>query len=1214
MKRQSNVLIVDDDLFALRSMTKALEDESYQVTTAASGSKAIDMLKQDSFDLVLTDLKMPGMDGLEILRQSQEIAPQAVVLILTGYASMESAVEALREGVYDYLVKPCSADELKLKIERGLERVRLAKERQRAERRLAILYDVATTVMTSIRLDEILDHTMTALQETLRPDDIAILLVEPETNELVIRAHTGFPGGPKLMRRAIGVGIPGWVVQTGQSVLLPDVRQDERYHGCDTNTRSELCVPLRAGERVIGAINLESRRLAAFSEEDSHLLSILAGHLATVIENARLFEETEQLKAFNESIVQGMQEGIVVEDTDGHITFVNPKMAEMLGYTGEELLGKHWSETVAASHLEEVEEESKKRPQGMSSQYEAVLLHKDGREVPGLVSAGPLFRDRKFVGTLSTFADITERVQAEEELKELLEQIERAKQEWESTADSLPELVCLVDDRGRILRANRTAEAWNLGRVTDVKGQEFRELLHPGCANPSCYLDSFWKEAWEKVIQGQFAQCEAYDEILKRHVLVRVQPWKAWKKRPADGSTVVVVRDITERVRAEEALREAKEAAEAANRAKSEFLARMSHEIRTPIHGITGMTELTLDTELTPEQREYLGMVRASADSLLSIINDILDFSKIEARMLELEETNFDLRTTVEQTTETMALRAHKKGLELLCHIPPQIPTALVGDPGRLRQVLVNLIGNAIKFTEQGDVVVQVDVETNREEEAVLHFTVRDTGIGVPGDKQDVIFDAFRQVDGSTTRRYGGTGLGLTISKQLVELMGGRIWVESRLGKGSTFHFTTRLKKQARPRRALARPAVLSEGSTELSRAVAVNLQGMPVLVIDDNPTNRLILREMLTNWGAEVTEAEDGLAGLRELQRVQKTSRPFRLILLDNMMPEMDGFTVAERVRDDPVLKDVVVMMLSSDSMHDSAAHCRELGIATYMVKPIKQSELLNALLTVLGAAPETKKVPTQVIPHAIGRPPLRILVAEDNAAGQLVAKRTLEKIGHSVQIADNGLEVLQALEGGDVDLVLMDVGMPEMDGFEATRVIREREASSGQHIPIIAMTAYAMKGDQEKCLEVGMDGYLPKPVSPEKLYGAIEGFLSPDRDRPSVPPVDLDAALEVVGGDRELLHEAVELFFEQDYPRQLTALREGLDRQDARAVKRAAHGIKGALRSFGGQVASDVALRLEMMGREGDFSGAQGAVEELEAEVGRFAAFFEGGNDEFQ
>ena len=635
------------------------------------------------------------------------------------------------------------------------------------------------------------------------------------------------------------------------------------------------------------------------------------------------------------------------------------------------------------------------------------------------------------------------------------------------------------------------------------------------------------------------------------------------------------------------------------------------------------MAELTLDTDLTQQQHEYLGIVKSSADSLLTIINDILDFSRIEARELTLEEINFDLRTTVEQAVGMLALHAQKKGLELVCHVPLQVPTALVGDPGRLRQVLVNLVGNAVKFTEQGEVIVRVEGKDDREEpvlshalskvegeaegEVELHFAVRDTGIGIPEDKQALIFEAFRQADGSTTRRYGGTGLGLAISQRLVGQMGGRIWVESRLDEGSTFHFTAKLRKQARARRAIARPVV--------------DLQGLPVLVIDDNATNRLVLREMLTNWGFEVTEAEDGPAGLRELERA---SFPFRLVLLDVMMPEMDGFAVAERIRDDPVLKDVTVIMLSSANAYNDTARCRELGIATHLVKPVKQSALLDAIVTMLGG----EERPAPVIRPTVREqwPQLRILLAEDDPVNQLVTARMLEKIGCIVQVAGNGRKAVQMLEAVDLDLVLMDVEMPEMDGFQATRTIREREAESGGHIPIIAMTAYAMKGDREKCLEVGMDAYLSKPLTSEQLYDSIELIMSPGRGgvtpltgrrpapieerRPApitTPPVDLDKALAVVGGDRGLLQEAVELFLEQVYPRRLQELREALAQQDAGEVKRAAHGLKGTVGSFGGQAVRELAYRLEMMGREGDLSGAQSVLEELETEMERFVAFWE-------
>ncbi|MCK4305125.1 MAG: response regulator, partial [Candidatus Eisenbacteria sp.] len=584
------------------------------------------------------------------------------------------------------------------------------------------------------------------------------------------------------------------------------------------------------------------------------------------------------------------------------------------------------------------------------------------------------------------------------------------------------------------------------------------------------------------------------------------------------------------------------------------------------------------------------------------IINDILDFSRIEAGRLELQEIDFDLRTLVEQAAEMLAPRAQEKGLELVCHIPPQVPTALVGDPGRLRQVLLNLIGNAVKFTQQGEIVVQVKVKADREKPVLseaegkvkLHFAVRDTGIGIPEDKQNTIFEPFCQADGSATREYGGTGLGLTISQQLVELMGGRIWIESQPGAGSAFHFLMELKKQPSAGRAAA--------GLEMTRG----WQGLPALVIDDNATHRRVLLEMLTHWGLEVTEAESGLAGLQELEQAQATSRPFRLVLLDGMMPEMSGFAVARRIRDADVPGDGLVMMLSSNHIHSDVARCRELGIATHLVKPIKWSKLLSGIATVLDTAQETEKEPERVIPAATVGAGLRILLVEDNVAAQLVGKKTLEKTGYVVQVAGNGREALQMLEAGEFDLVLMDLEMPQMDGLEATRAIREREAGSSQHIPILAVTAYAAKEDQERCLEAGADGYLPKPVSPEKLGAAIERFLSPDGAGDAAPPVDLAVALEATNGDKELLLEAVKLFLERDYPRHLEGLREGLAQRDARAIKRAAHGIKGVVDSFGGRAARDAALCLETIGRKGDLDGAQSALAALEAEIERFAAFF--------
>jgi PAS domain S-box-containing protein len=927
-----------------------------------------------------------------------------------------------------------------------------------------------------------------------------------------------------------------------------------------------------------------------------------------VTEQTKAEEALKRSEEKYSNILENIEDGYYEVDLAGNFTFFNNALCKILGYARDEMRGmnnRQYTDKETAKKVYESFSQVYSTGRAVKG-FDWEVIRKDGRKKYVETSVS-LMKDAedKPIGFRGIVRDVTHRKQMEAALRK---SERRFRNLFEQSNDAV-----IIHVAGKIRDVNQ--------RASELLGYSKEQLLTMEIKD--LHPEKNQKESKERVRHAKSGKPLQFEtQFLKAdgtavHVEVSSRSIDP-RKQLIQG----IIRDITDRKYVERELevayqelekknQELGEAiaranhmaveAEKANQAKSEFLANMSHEIRTPMNGIMGMTELALGTDMTKEQREYLKMVKTSGEALLTVINDILDFSKIESRKLELEEIDFDLRTTMENAAEMLAVKAHKAALELTCHINPDISTALVGDPVRLRQVLVNLTDNAIKFTKEGEVAIHVENEKEENASAVLHFSVSDTGMGIPLDKVGKIFEGFTQADGSTTRRYGGTGLGLTISKQLVEMMGGRIWVESEPGKGSTFRFTARF-------------GLGSAETKDQIRLQDLDLTGMKVLIVDDNATNRLVFQEMTSSWGFVPTEAEDGKDALVKIREASDSGDPYKVILLDAQMPEMDGFEVAKEVKAGPYGEDVAIIMLTSMGLKGDAALCQELGISAYLHKPVKQSELLDGIVMALG---QPRMGNTSVITRFTiqdARKRLNVLLAEDNPVNQKLAMRILEKRGHHVVAVSNGREAIDKYEKEHFDLVLMDVQMPEVDGFEATQRIRQIEKQKGGHIPIVAMTAHAMKGDREKCLAAGMDEYVPKPIKTQELHNVIENLAlkSIDQNKSGERPLDsqnadgatkdifdLTKALQVVDGDKGLLKEITVMFLEE-LQKNMEGIVQAIRKNDADALERAAHSLKGSVGNLGAKRAYGAAYRLEFIGKEGRLAEAKGALAELERELG--------------
>ena len=1061
--------------------------------------------------------------------------------------------------------------------------------RERLEKERQTISEVTESVGLTSNLDELLKLIHQSLKSVVFAESCYVALYDKKTNlftmKFFIDQFDGAPPPSKLAKTRTD-----YVFRTGQPVLMTaelfrQLVDRGEVASVGTPPAAWLGIPLRTPSEVMGVLVVQHYTDSeAYSSADLKFLSSVGGQIALAIERKRAEEALRQTNSILTAVIEGTSDSIFVKDLESRYLMMNPAAAEFVKRPVEEILGKTDSELYPPETASQfILSDQRVTETGETEVFEGTA------ESAGLVRdylcAKSVYRDLQgnIIGLVGISHDITERKQAEEKLKQSEQQLAEAQRlaqigSW--NRDLITNALTWSDENYRIFGVDPKEEF-------DVSYQAvISRLVHPDDRE-------LVNDATRSAIttKGQF---DIYYRLIRPDGEERIVHSTGNVGLDDHGNAIRMFgtsQDVTERKQIETELKEARDVALESARLKSEFLANMSHEIRTPMNGVIGMTGLLLDTELSIEQRDFAETIQSSGDSLLTIINDILDFSKIEAGKLQFETLDFDLNNAIESTVELLAERAHEKRVELASLVYSDLPTALRGDPGRLRQVLTNLIGNALKFTEFGEVVVRATKESESDDSVVVRFTISDTGIGIPEALQRKLFHAFTQADGSTTRKYGGTGLGLAISKQLVELMGGQIGVNSQPGKGSTFWFTGRFGKQLT--RAL-----------ELQTEVAA-LENLRALIVDDNATNRKILSHQFDSWGMIYEEADSGMKALELLRAAAAQGCPFDLAVLDLMMPEMDGLELARNIKGDPDLAEMHLVLLTSYGQRGDSTVALEAGVAAYLTKPVRQSQLFNCLAKVINRpmvlgeqsrpSVSTVGLAMSYIPEErIDMSDKLILLAEDNIVNQKVAVRQLLKLGYRADAVANGREVLEALTRIRYDLVLMDCQMPDMDGYEATAEIRRREGAS-MRIPIVAMTANALQGDREKCIAAGMDDYVSKPVRSEELRKVLEGLFAKLRnnndsqvvDAEAIPPVDLNRLYQALGSEPEEFNEILDLYLEH-MPLSLEKLRLAIEAGDVGEVHMIAHNGGGTSANCGMTAMVAPLRELERMGRENQLSGA--------------------------